>query len=125
VDTVTEGVFLCGLAHYPKTLGETVAQAQAAASRAAGVLFQAELLSGDLYALINPGRCSRCLSCVEVCPYKAIQVGPGGRPKVIMEVCRGCGVCAAGCPAQAIDLSCFSQDEVVAQIDAALQEPAG
>ena len=80
VDTLAEGVFLCGLAHYPKSLGETVAQAQAAAQRAAGILFQTELLGRELTAQINSGKCRRCLACRGVCPFGAIQVDGAGHP---------------------------------------------
>ncbi len=122
VETVTDGVFICGLAHYPKTLGETAAQAQAAAMRAASLLFQSQLISGELYAILQPGRCSRCLSCLEACPFGAIGVGEGGRPEIHPEICRGCGICAAGCPAQAIELSRFTEAEIEAQLEAALHE---
>ncbi len=121
VETVADGVFLCGLAHYPKSLGETVAQAQAAAGRAAAVLFQTELTSGELYAAIAPEKCRRCLSCVSLCPYGAVQVSAAGPPQIQTEVCRGCGICAAGCPALAITMSRFTEAELMAQIKAALQ----
>jgi heterodisulfide reductase subunit A len=124
VDTVAEGIFLCGLAHYPKGLGETVAQALAAAGRAAGILYRTELFTGELIPLIAPGRCRRCLVCVEVCPYGAIGVTAAGPPEVHPEVCQGCGLCAAECPGEAIQLSRASDAEVLAQIEAALQESA-
>ena len=120
VDTATEGVFICGLAHYPKSLGETVAQAQAAAGRAAGILFQEELLTGELTASIAPEQCRRCLACVEVCPYGAVRLADGGFPAVQTEVCRGCGICAAECPGEAIRMSRATDAELSAQIEAAL-----
>ncbi len=125
METVAEGVFLCGLAHYPKNLGETVAQAQAAAGRAAAVLFQTELTSGELYAEIAAGKCRRCLSCVNLCPYGAIRLSASGAPEVEMEACRGCGICAAACPALAISMSRFTEPELMAQIKAALEEVSG
>jgi len=122
METVAEGVFLCGLAHYPKSLGETVAQAQAAAGRAAAILFQAELTGGELYAAIAVGKCRRCLSCVTMCPYGAVKISAVGSPEIQTEICRGCGVCVAGCPALAITMSRFTEAELTAQIRAALEE---
>ena len=118
VDSATEGVFLCGVAHYPKSLGETAAQAQAAAIRAAGVLFQTELLASDVVALITPEACRRCLACISLCPFGAVALADG-KPQVSLEVCRGCGLCAAECPAGAIRMSRGAGPEVAAQIEAA------
>jgi heterodisulfide reductase subunit A len=119
VDSATEGVFLCGVAHYPKSLGEATAQAQAAAIRAAGILFQTELLASELVAMITPGKCRRCLACVKLCPFGAVQLGET-RPEVHPELCRGCGVCAAECPAGAIQMSRGTEPELAAQIEAAI-----
>jgi heterodisulfide reductase subunit A len=119
VDSATEGVFLCGVAHYPKSLGETVAQAQAAAIRAAGILFQTELLACESVAMITPEKCRRCLACVQLCPFGAVQVTDGS-PGVRPEVCRGCGVCAAECPATAITMGRCTEPELAVQIEAAI-----
>jgi heterodisulfide reductase subunit A len=119
VDAATEGIFLCGVAHYPKSLGETVAQAQAAAIRAAGILFQTELLASEMVAMITPEKCRRCLACVELCPFGAVQFSDS-RPEVRSEICRGCGVCAAECPAAAITMSRSTEPELAAQIAAAI-----
>ena len=120
VDSATEGVFLCGVAHYPKSLGETAAQAQAAAIRAAGILFQTELLASEMVARITPEACRRCLACVELCPFGAVALSDA-KPEVRLEVCRGCGVCAAECPAGAIHMSRGAEPELAAQIEAALR----
>jgi heterodisulfide reductase subunit A len=119
VDSATEGVFLCGVAHYPKSLGETVAQAQAAAIRAAGILFQTELLGSEMVAMITPEKCRRCLACVQLCPFGAVQLTDVS-PEVRSELCRGCGVCAAECPAKAIMMSRCTEPELAAQIAAAI-----
>lgn len=120
VDTVAEGIFLCGLAHYPKSLGETVAQAEAAAIRAARLLFQTELFTGERIALIAPGKCHRCLHCMEVCPFGAVRLRAGRQPEIQPGLCQGCGICAAACPAAAIQLSRVTEAEIEAQIEAAL-----
>jgi heterodisulfide reductase subunit A len=119
VDSATEGVFLCGVAHYPKSLGETMSQAQAAAIRAAGILFQPELLACESVAIITPEKCRRCLACVQLCPYGAVQFAES-RPEVRPEICRGCGVCAAECPAAAITMGRCTGPELTAQIEAAI-----
>jgi heterodisulfide reductase subunit A len=124
VDSATEGVFLCGVAHYPKSLGETVAQAQAAAIRAAGILFQTELSACESVAMITPEKCRRCLTCVQLCPYGAVQVADA-KPAVHPEVCRGCGVCAAECPAAAITMCRCTGAELAAQIEAAITGSLG
>jgi heterodisulfide reductase subunit A len=120
VETVTEGVFLCGLAHSPRSLGETLAQAEAAALKAAGVLSQTQLVSGEVYAQVARDHCRRCLTCVGLCPYGALIIGADGRPRVKVEACRGCGVCVAACPARALTLSRESDEEILVQIEAAV-----
>ena len=82
VDTMADGVFLCGLAHYPKSLGETAAQAQAAAQRAAGILFQTELLGSELTARINRREMPALPGLSGVCPFGAVEVDGGGTPQV-------------------------------------------
>jgi heterodisulfide reductase subunit A-like polyferredoxin len=125
VETMVEGVFLCGLAHYPKSLGEAVAQAQAAAIRAAALLFQEDIQQSEISAIIDSDHCQLCLSCVKCCPFAAIVVGEEGIPKIRGELCRGCGVCASECPAGAIWMSRFTDAELTAQIRAALEHPQG
>jgi heterodisulfide reductase subunit A2 len=121
VDSASEGIFLCGLAHYPGTLAETVAQAQAAAGRAAAVLFQTELTSGETTARIDSGRCRRCLTCMRLCPFGAVGLRDL-RPEISAEVCRGCGLCAAACPAEAIAMSRGTDLEIAVQLEEALRD---
>jgi len=125
VETVVEGIFLCGLAHYPKSLGEAVAQAQAAAIRACALLFQETIQQSEISAAITSGHCHRCLSCIKNCPFGAISVGEDGVPEIHGELCRGCGICAAECPAGAIRMSRFTDAELTAQIRAALTHCQG
>jgi heterodisulfide reductase subunit A len=125
VETIVEGVFLCGMAHYPKSLEEAMAQAQAAAIRAAALLFQEDIQQSEVSATIESGRCVQCLSCIKACPFGAIFVGAVGVPEIRGELCRGCGVCAAECPAGAIGMSRFTDAEVSAQVRAALKPARG
>jgi heterodisulfide reductase subunit A len=116
VEAATEGIFLCGLAHSPRNLPETISQAQAAATAAARVLYQKTILSGDYAALLSAEQCRRCLSCLAICPVGAISLGDDGKPLIHPEICRGCGTCAAQCPAGAITMNRLTESEVAAQI---------
>ncbi len=117
VEAATEGIFLCGLAHSPRNLQETILQAQAAAAAAARVLYQRTILSGDYTAQLQGEHCRRCLSCLEICPVGAVSLGEGGKPVIHLETCRGCGTCAAQCPAGAIAMNRLTELELAAQIE--------
>jgi heterodisulfide reductase subunit A len=117
VEAATEGIFLCGLAHSPRNLPETISQAQAAAAAAARVLYQKTILSSDYTAQLHGENCRRCLSCLEICPVGAISLGEDGKPVIHLEICRGCGTCAAQCPARAIAMNRLTESELTAQIE--------
>ena len=104
VDFAGTGLFMCGLAHGPKSIEESVVQARAAAARAATVLSKPVLRTASSYARVDAARCSACLTCVRVCPYGAPRVR-GNRSAVDPVACQGCGMCAAECPARAIELA--------------------
>jgi len=116
VETASEGIFLCGLAHSPRRLPETISQAQAAAAAAARLLYQKSRWSGDLIANIQASACRRCLGCLATCPVGAISLRPDGKPTVQAHLCQGCGTCAAQCPALAIFLNRSTAAEITAQI---------
>jgi heterodisulfide reductase subunit A len=119
VDFATEGVFVCGLAHYPKYLAESIAQARAAASRAATILSKSEIEAEGKVAAVDAARCSGCGACLEVCAYKAIDLDPVLRIAVVNEAtCKGCGTCAATCRAGAIDLKGFRDDQILEAVNA-------
>jgi len=118
VDFATDGVFVCGLAHAPKPLDESIAQAQAAAARAATVLSQPMTRVGGIVAEINKWRCTGCGVCVDVCPYQAIQLNDELKAEVNEALCKGCGTCAASCRSGAPSLKGFTNQEVFAQIAA-------
>jgi heterodisulfide reductase subunit A len=119
VDFATEGVFVCGLAHYPKDVAESIAQARAAASRAATVLAKSEIEAEGKVAAVDRLRCSGCGACVDVCAYKAIEMDPVLRIAVVNEAtCKGCGTCTATCRAGAIDLKGFSNDQILEAVNA-------
>lgn len=121
VDFANDGVFLCGMAHYPKPLEESVAQAQAAAARAATVLSKGSIKAGGLVSRITPEFCCGCQICVNVCPYQAIAFNAEQGVAQINEVlCKGCGACAAACPCEAPVLLGFNNRQLYAQIRSAV-----
>ncbi len=117
VDFATDGVFVCGLAHYPKDIGETIAQARAAAGRAATVLSRETLESEGRISNVRPEWCSGCGACVAVCAYNAIELDPLRNVAVINEtLCKGCGACAASCRAGAVDLNGFRNEQILGML---------
>jgi heterodisulfide reductase subunit A2 len=118
VDFATDGVFLAGLAHYPKPMEESIAQAQAAAGRAVTLLTSPKLQVGGVVAEVYGSRCAGCGVCAEVCPYQAISLNQDGVAVVNEALCKGCGTCVASCRSGAIQLKGFTNAEVFAQIAA-------
>jgi heterodisulfide reductase subunit A len=125
VDFATDGVFLCGMAHSPKYLDESIAQACAAAARATTVLSKKTLEMEGTIASVDEDLCSGCRVCENLCAYKAIEIqNKDGKPvaHVLEALCKGCGTCGAACPTKAITLGHFTTEEILAQVDAMLQE---
>jgi len=122
VDFATDGVFVCGLAHYPKPIEESIAQAQAAAARAAMALAKPYVEAPPVVSMVDQDLCIGCALCEASCPFGAIRthkvVGKGFRAETITASCKGCGVCAASCPQQAIDMMHFRGRQLVAAIRA-------
>lgn len=116
----TDGVFLCGLAHYPKPIDESIAQGQAAASRAITLLARETIFTSGTIAETDPLVCSECGVCVSVCPYNApsfTEEGPWtGRAQINPVLCKGCGLCVASCRSGAIHLKGFDNDQIFSQI---------
>ena len=121
VEFATEGVFLCGMCHYPKPIEESIAQAQAAAAKALTVLAADTIRVGGVVSYIDPQSCSGCLGCIQVCPYAAIAYDPEQGVAVVNQaLCKGCGACAAACPSEAPVLLGFSNRQLYAQIRSAI-----
>ena len=116
VDFASEGIFLCGSAHYPKGIEESISQAYAAAGRAAAVLAMPALKAGGVVAEVDQDKCAACLTCVRVCPY-GVPVIETGTKKATIEAaaCQGCGICASECPAKAIELHHYTDVQVFAK----------
>ncbi|MEE4352405.1 MAG: FAD-dependent oxidoreductase [Desulfatiglans sp.] len=124
VDFASDGLFVCGLAHYPKPIDESIAQAMAAASRAATVLSKSSIEVSPLVSQVDSEKCIGCGLCAEICPFGAIELeeveGKGKRAKNIVASCKGCGLCASSCPQKAIDMLHFKEQQILASVSAAV-----
>ena len=122
VEFASDGLFICGLAHYPKSLDESISQAMAAAGRAATVLAKPSIQISPLVSQVDAEQCIGCGLCAEVCPFGAINLeeveGKGYRAKNIPASCKGCGLCAASCPKKAIDMLHFRDEQILATVQA-------
>ena len=116
----TDGVFLCGMAHYPKPVDESIAQGKAAAARAVTLLAKKNINTSGTVAMVNPANCSSCGVCVSICPYSApsfVQEGPfTGKAQINPVLCKGCGLCVASCRSGALHLKGFDNNQIFAQI---------
>jgi len=124
VDFASEGVFLCGTAHGPKFINETIAQAQAVAARTASILSRKRMPVGGQIAWADPDKCVGCMTCYSICPYMAPRVGAENKAEIQPAVCMGCGICAAECPALAIQLRHYTDAQVLAAVKELLRVPA-
>ncbi len=123
VDFAADGVYLCGLAHSPRAIDETMAQAQAAAVRAVTLLAKKELTATPIIAQVNPRLCAACGQCVEVCPYNARILEPDMDYAEVVEVlCQGCGACIVACPNKATQQKGFEMPQIYGMINAALEK---
>ncbi|MBI9089061.1 MAG: FAD-dependent oxidoreductase [Desulfobacterium sp.] len=122
VDFASDGLFVAGLAHYPKPLEESIAQAKAAVARAMTIISKDSIMVGGVVAEVNKETCAVCLTCVRACPYEIPYVHEEGYAVIEPSECHGCGVCVAECPAKAIRLHHFTDRQIMAKTDALFQE---
>ncbi|RPJ87626.1 MAG: CoB--CoM heterodisulfide reductase iron-sulfur subunit A family protein [Acidobacteria bacterium] len=123
MDFMRDGIFLAGMAHYPKFLEESISHALAAAGRALSVLSQESLYLGGVVAQVDPAKCAGCLTCTRTCPFGIPQVieqegrlgvgGLGGAAFIDSALCQGCGTCTGECPANAIQLQNFADGQMM------------
>ena len=126
VDFATDGIFLAGLAQWPKFMDETIAQASGAAARAMTIISKNELTGTAFVAVVDETKCRACGTCVEVCAYKAISmidISPGiSKASVNPMLCKGCGGCGAVCPTGAIVSTHFTDKQLLAAVRSILDE---
>ena len=121
VDMPGDGIFLCGTAHGPKLISESIAQAQAAASRATTFLARSEIKLSAITAKVDTEHCVKCLTCVRSCPFEVPTFNSDeGEIEIDEAICHGCGICASVCPREAIALSFYEDEQIMCKIDALL-----
>jgi heterodisulfide reductase subunit A-like polyferredoxin len=133
VDFATEGVFLAGLAHSPKSIDETIAQANGAVSRACTIISKDKYKAEPTIAVVNDDLCDGCGICEPVCEYGAIEIitektdgnEETKKAKLTEALCKGCGACIAACPSGAMEQKGFKTEQMLAMIDAALEGVTG
>jgi heterodisulfide reductase subunit A len=121
VDLPVPGFFVAGTAHAPKTIRESIAQAQAAAGRAQTLLAKNVINLGAAVARVDSKKCAACLICVRACPFEVPFINAEGYSEIDPAKCQGCGVCAAECPAKAIQLMQYEDDHIMAKLDGLLE----
>ncbi|MBI5001439.1 MAG: FAD-dependent oxidoreductase [Euryarchaeota archaeon] len=128
VDFATEGIFLAGMAHSPKSIGESISQAYAAASRACALISHDVLQKDPIISSVVDKNCDGCAYCVDPCPFNAItliEYMRDGQVKKTIElneaICKGCGVCMATCPKLGVYTKGFTYEQIMAQAKAAMQ----
>ncbi len=129
LETAIDGVMLAGLCQFPKDVGDAILQASGSAAKCLGLLSKDQIKLDAIISTIDQEKCTGCLVCVKRCPFSAIvtdEVEIEGkkrkRARVIEASCKGCGVCAARCKQKAVEAQGFTDDQIFAQIDAALEE---
>jgi len=123
VDFASEGIFLCGAAHYPKGIDEAISQAYAAAGRAAAILAKPALQAGGVVAEVDQEKCAACLTCVRICPYEVPVIEPDTKKaKIEAAACQGCGICVSECPVKAITLHHYTDSQIFAKEEALFME---
>lgn len=129
VEAGTAGIFLAGTCQGPKDIPDTVAQGSAAAAKVVGLLVREEIAYEPTVAMVDQTRCTGCGKCRAVCPFKAIELvtrqvraGTAVAERVVAEVnpglCAGCGNCTVACPSGVIDLKGFTNEQLLAEVDA-------
>ncbi len=121
VDFASEGIYVTGSGHAPKLISESISQAHAVVARACTILSKENLLVGGVVAVVDGEHCAACLTCVRVCPYDVPVVNVRGEAEIDIIKCKGCGTCAAECPARAIDLMHYRGSQLEAKIAALVE----
>ncbi len=113
IDFAYDGVYLAGLCHSPRTIKETIIQAEGAAARAITILAKDTIPVGGVVAYVDGEKCAACLTCVRVCPFSVPFINERGEAEIDINRCKGCGICAAECPARAIDIMHYRDRQII------------
>jgi heterodisulfide reductase subunit A len=124
VDMSVPGFFVAGTAHSPRTIRESITQAQAVAARVQALLARNTINLGATVARVDATKCATCLACVRACPYQVPFINEDRSSEIDPAKCHGCGICAAECPAKAIQLSRFEDEPILAQLEGLLERIA-
>jgi len=132
LETAIDGVMLAGSCQFPKDIADSMLQASGAAAKCLGLLSKEQIMLDAIISTIDQDKCNGCLVCVKKCPFSAITTDEREvdgkmkkRARVIEASCKGCGVCAARCKQGAVEAHGFTDEQLYAQIDAALEEDPG
>jgi len=117
----TDGIFMCGTAHWPKDIKDSVSQGLGAASKALNLMMRGNIEIEAITVDIDKDACIGCQACIPICPYGAIKI-EDDRAEVIPALCKGCGACVVVCPERAITAHHFKDEYYLAQIEALLEE---
>jgi heterodisulfide reductase subunit A len=117
VDLPSEGLFMAGTVHGPKSSGEAIAQAQAAVARATTILSRTSLKMSGVVSRVDPANCAVCLTCVRACPYGVPFINDEHSAEINPALCQGCGICVAECPAKTIFMGRFEDRNITAKIE--------
>ncbi len=120
VEVASSGIFVCGVAHSPKDISETVTQASATAAKVLELLGKEYIVREPLIAEVDEDRCNGCRICASICPYGAIEMVEG-KARVNELLCEGCGVCEASCPVDAIRLRNYTENQLLNTVRAVLR----
>lgn len=123
MDFMEEGIFIAGMAHYPKFVEESITHAQATAGRAITILAKEPLYIGGVIAEVDQEKCVGCLTCARTCPFGIPKIQPNnagvgnllGAAFIDPALCQGCGTCTGECPAKAIQLVTYTDEQILAQ----------
>jgi heterodisulfide reductase subunit A len=121
MDFAKEGIYVCGMAHYPKFIDECITNAQAAAARAITILSMPKMYIGGVVSIVDQSKCVGCLTCVRTCPFEIPKVrysdvgvgGIKGAAYIDPSLCTGCGTCTGECPAKAIQLVAYRDEQII------------
>lgn len=121
VDSYVDGIFICGMAQFPKPIDESISQAKAAASQASILLARGYVKAEPIVSSCDHDKCIGCGICEYFCPYNAIKmtkINKKRKAEIVVAACKGCGVCSSYCPARAINMGRFTDEQILAQIKA-------